>query len=373
MNFGIKLVLLINICLLGLIIWTQIPDKTTPNEDPLIHLTDPIEKVDPPLEEPKLLDQASAKETITADDCYEKLGWLADDAREGRMSGKRGNVDSANYIADNFDSLGFEVLKQRFSIRRMNPGPKNERGDDFTENIIGILKGKSDRQIIIGAHMDHIGYGPQMSRVRTFGQIHNGADDNASGTASVMEIAEAFSKMEQPNHTLVFICFSGEEMGLLGSRHYVSELSQSERDNIDLMVNFDMVGWLKDQTSIKISGISRNSSLVDIVESLDDNYDFTAQTNSSASGGSDHAPFGNAGVPFAFFHTGGHAHYHTPTDDVDRIDFEGMAALTQFAFEMINEFDDAQLVRKAAVTYPHLNDTVHDHGHPEVPFPIENE
>jgi len=319
------------------------------------------------------LSREQAIQSITEEECFDMLGWLADDAREGRMSGKRGNVVSAEYIEKEFKSYGLEVTTQRFNIRRMNPGPKNETGDDFTENIIGILRGKSSRQIIIGAHMDHIGYGPQMSRSKAKDQIHNGADDNASGTTVVLELAEAFSQMEQPNHTIVFICFSAEEMGLIGSRHYVSELSKTDKSNIDLMVNFDMVGWLKGQTTLTVSGIREIPQLVSICEQLDDKYPFTARAGSSGSGGSDHAPFGNAGIPYAFFHTGLHDHYHTPTDDTDRIDFKGIAQVAKFAFEMILDFDKAQLVRKYNVDYPVLNDTIHDHGHPDVSFPTYGE
>lgn len=346
--------------------WVQNNKQTIPLNPPLIQ-----EPLMPPT--PQKLDVAAAKNTITEDECKEILSWLAHDDREGRMSGKRGNVVSADYLVKEFESYGLEVSRQKFNIRRMNPGPNNEQGDDFTENIIGVLKGKSPRKIIIGGHMDHIGWGPGMSRSSSRKlEIHNGADDNASGTTAVVELAEAFSQMDQLNHTLVFICFSAEEMGLIGSRHYVSELSAEDRKNIDLMVNFDMIGWLKGQKEITVSGIARIPQLVKIVNELDDHYDFQVKPGGSGSGGSDHAPFGNANIPYAFFHTGLHDYYHTPEDDVQRIDFKGITDVAKFAFEMIVLFDEKDLIRVKEVEYPDLNETIHDHGHPEVDFPDHN-
>lgn len=319
-----------------------------------------------PVEPPKA-DREAAKNSIQESELKEMLVWMADDEREGRMSGKKGNVATAEFIKKKFESFGLKTEMQKFSIKRMNPGPKNEVGDDFTHNIIGIIEGETDREIIVGGHMDHIGYGPQMSRSNQIA-VHNGADDNASGSVSVIEIAEAFSKMDKPRHTLKFICFSAEEMGLIGSRHYVAQLSKEQRDKIDLMVNFDMVGWLKGK-DLTVAGIQNIPELVKIAARLDDNYSFGVRAGAAGSGGSDHAPFGNAGIPIAFFHTGLHDHYHKPSDDIDKIDFAGQTELTKFAFEMILEFDETKLVRKVNLHYPVLNELIHDHGHPEVRFP----
>jgi len=317
-----------------------------------------------PIAEPPKANTEQAKNTISESDLRKHISWLAHDAREGRMSGKRGNIVSADYIADHFNSLGLQVTRQKFPIKRTNPGPNNETGDDFTHNIIGVLPGRTSRTIIIGGHMDHIGYGPEYSR-QGGGQIHNGADDNASGTGSVMEVAEAFTKMEKLNHTLVFICFSAEEMGLIGSRYFVKQLTEEEKSNIDLMVNFDMVGYLKDQKTNEIYGIKDIPEVNAIVGRLTTKYPIRFSAGEAGSGGSDHAPFGNAGIPYAFFHTGLHAHYHKPSDDVERLDFKGQELVTKFAFEMVDEFDKINLVRKAAFSYPTLNEEFHDHGHSE--------
>jgi Zn-dependent M28 family amino/carboxypeptidase len=275
------------------------------------------------------------------------------------MSGKRGNISAAKFIKEKFESFGLKTSLQKFKIRRMNPGPKNEIGDDFTHNIIGVLEGKTERQIVIGAHMDHIGYGPSMSRSRRI-SIHNGADDNASGTTAVLEIAEAFCKMDKPNHTLVFICFSAEEMGLIGSRYYVKDLKQEERTNIDLMINFDMIGYLKGDKDLIITGAREVPNLSNIINNIDRNYPFDAHPARGGGGGSDHASFGNADIPYAFFHTGTHPYYHTPDDDTRRIDFKGLYLVSKFAFEVANEFDKSS-TNTRRVSYPFMND-VHDHG-----------
>jgi hypothetical protein len=287
---------------------------------------------------PPVVSVADAKASITEEECRTILTWLASDAREGRMSGKTGNKDAALYIQREFESYGLKTSTQQFRISRMNPGPKNETGDDFTNNVIGILPGETDRQIVVGAHFDHVGYGPRMSTDGITG-IHNGADDNGSGTTALLEVAEAFGKLGRQKHTLVFIGFSGEEMGLIGSRAYVAALNRDQISKIDLMVNFDMVGYLKDQKTLPALGARRVTGLVDIIARIDDTYPFKVIPAGEAPGNSDHASFGNEGVPYVFFFTGLHANYHKVTDDADKIDYVGLKGIAQFGFEMIAEFD----------------------------------
>ena len=183
---------------------------------------DPIVPIGPivPIDPDPDLTLTEALETITEEECEEYVFKLADDKWEGRMSGKAGNVAAAEWIKQYHESNGLKTEYQRFDIRRLNPGPNNETGDNYTQNIFAWIEGENPNEIVVlGAHMDHIGYGPSMSRSRTMA-IHPGADDNASGTAVIMEIAEALSKMEKPKRTIVIQHYSGEEMGLIGSRYY---------------------------------------------------------------------------------------------------------------------------------------------------------
>jgi hypothetical protein len=193
----------------------------------------------------------TALEKINSDSAKKTVEYLASDELEGRMSGKKGNVLAAEFIKNKFDELGYNTQYQKFKIRRLNSGPKNEIGDDFTQNVCAWSIGKDENRkkeiVVVGAHMDHIGYGPKMSMAPNKIKIHPGADDNASGTAALLEIAKGFSNMNN-KRTILFIAFSAEEMGLLGSEFYVENPILPANDpNIKshiFMLNMDMVGYL---------------------------------------------------------------------------------------------------------------------------------
>ena len=201
------------------------------------------------------------------------LEYLTSPELEGRMSGKNGNVIAAEFIKEEFEACGLITRYHKFGITRMNNGPKNEAGYNFTQNVYGMLEG-SDPQfkeeiVIVGAHMDHIGYGPKMSRTPYQQKIHPGADDNASGTAVLIELAKAFSKLTtKPKRTIVFQAYSAEEMGLLGSRFYCDNplypLNNPRIDKHIFMLNMDMVGRLgKGQF---FSGFNEAESSYDITQ-----------------------------------------------------------------------------------------------------------
>lgn len=358
-NFGRTCLILLNILICLFIVYYVVKQK---------HKNIIAEEKPPLIQE---LEKPKVEELIKEEDVKQSILWLSHDDREGRMSGKRGNIEAANYIKETFEELGLKTSLQKIPIKRMNPGPKNEIGDDFTHNIIGVLPGKTDKKIIIAGHMDHIGYGPRMSRSpNSRNQIHNGADDNATGTVAVLELAKALSQ-EKLNHTIVFIAFSAEEMGLIGSRYYVKNLTNDEINDIDLMMNFDMIGWLKDN-DLRLIGIDPIPELKEIFNEIDDKYPFKVISGGAGSGGSDHASFGNVGIPFIFFHTGLHEHYHKPTDDFKTIDIKGTTQIIKMALEAIKLFDKTPIVRTTSILYPKLNDTVPDHGS-GVPFPIESD
>ena len=166
--------------------------------------------------------------------------------------------------------------------------------------------------------------------------------------------------MEKPRHTFVFICFSAEEMGLIGAKYYVSH-PVFPLNNTVLMVNFDMVGHWKNKKSISARGASRIPLISKIVGNLESKYPFGVQT-AGGSGGSDHAVFGNRGIPYVFFHTGGHPYYHTPDDDAHRIDYNGLNLIAKFAFEMIYEYDQKSDGPRVSLDKGVHLDEVHDHG-----------
>lgn len=353
--------------------------RSAPKFTPPSYTQRPPQWVEPepePEPEPDPYTFEDAVTSITEESLKKDLYYLASDELEGRMSGKRGNVIAAKFIKDKFESFGLKTMYHRFRIRRMNSGPKNERGDDFTQNIYGWIEGNDpelkDEIVVIGAHMDHIGYGPSMSRWGG-GRIHPGADDNASGTVALLEIAEAFSMMkDRVKRTIVFQAYSAEEMGLIGSRYYCNNpefpiYNPSMKKHV-FMLNMDMIGHLG-QGRFATSFFDGNSS-IDIdryIRELNEKYSFARSITGRRGGGSDHACFYNKRVPVAFLHTGGHSHYHKPSDTPDRINYSGMEKVARYGFELAWKVVQSE----ASPTFNHGGfkelPYIHDHGH-GVPF-----
>jgi aminopeptidase YwaD len=201
-----------------------------------------------------------------------------------------------------------------------------------TENVIGVLPGSDpalkDENIVIGAHYDHVGFGHYGTRdSQTSGQIHYGADDNASGTAILLQLAERLSRAQfKPARTVVFAAFSAEELGLHGSRQYVNSPPMA-LSSTKAMVNLDMVGRLRDNR-LTVFGTQSAKGLSDIV--LEEAQKLGLQvTESDSIGRSDHMSFYNKKIPALHFFTGSHADYHRPGDTWEKLNVEGMAKVTQ--------------------------------------------
>jgi len=218
-----------------------------------------------------------------------------------------------------------------------------ERIKSTGHNVIGFLKGGkpgADKKIIVvGAHYDHLGWGGPGSGSLYTGkepQIHNGADDNASGTAGVIEMARYFAaKKADLDYSLLFLAFSGEEAGLLGS-NYFAKHPTVDKENISFMINMDMIGRLREKKGLPVQGVGTSPAFKEYFE----NYsgDFKITTSESGVGPSDHTAFYNVGIPTLFFFTGGHKQYHKPTDDVDLINFSGEAEVLGFVASCIERF-----------------------------------
>lgn len=331
-------------------------------------------KVDPP-NKPIFEDAVSS---ISSQQLKEDLTYLASDELEGRMSGKKGNIVAAEYIKKKFEEFGLPTMYHKFSIERMNPGPKREQGDDFTQNIYAWIEGTDpvlkDQIVVIGAHMDHIGYGPSMSRTPNKREVHNGADDNGSGTVALLEIAKSFSMLKDTlKRTVVFQAYSAEEMGLIGSRFYCSNpVFPKENPSIQkhvFMLNMDMIGYLgQGQYFVNWSAGDSSIDIGKFIDELNDKYPFAKRITSRGSGGSDHASFYNKKVPIAFLHTGLHPYYHTPSDDTDRINFEGMEKVARYGFELAWKVVQSENAPQFNLAKFKELPYTHDHGHPEMPF-----
>jgi hypothetical protein len=209
-----------------------------------------------------------------------------------------------------------------------------ERGR--TDNVIGILPGRDatldQEAVVIGAHYDHLGRGGEGSLAPdAAGTVHHGADDNASGVAALLGVARAFAEAGGAPRTLVFVAFSGEEMGLLGSTHYVRAPAHPLGRTV-LMLNLDMVGRLRDRT-LYVGGTDSGSGLRELVTAQASGL--TLSLRGDPFGRSDHTSFYAAGRPVLFLFTGAHADYHRPGDTWDRIDAGGLAEVTAFAARVV--------------------------------------
>ncbi|MDP2302776.1 MAG: M28 family peptidase [Ignavibacteria bacterium] len=205
-----------------------------------------------------------------------------------------------------------------------------------SQNIVGYLEGSDpvlkNEYIVVGAHFDHVGVGHFGAMNKSdVGKIHNGADDNASGTAGVLEIAEAFSK-NRPKRSVVFIAFNAEEMGLLGSRYYAYQNPFKKIDVTKAMVNLDMIGR-NESKLVWAGGIFYSSDMKKVVEEANQKFDFEVLYNVGLlTFASDQGPFIRREVPSIFFHSGLHDEYHTPLDDADKIDFEKTEKVSKLAY-----------------------------------------
>ncbi len=207
----------------------------------------------------------------------------------------------------------------------------------LAKNIIGIIEGEgpnADETIVIGGHHDHLGMGAYGSRAGRR-EIHNGADDNATGTAAVMELARRFAaRGEKPKRRLVFVCFSAEEMGLLGAEHYVKN-PIFPLENTVAMINFDMIGWLRNK-ELTVFNWNSAEEFGPVLETSNETFEMSLNLPVSGFAGSDHLPFFQRKVPVMFFHTGLTDTYHTPEDDFETIDCDGALTVIEYTEAVVD-------------------------------------
>lgn len=209
-----------------------------------------------------------------------------------------------------------------------------ERQHGVTRNVIGLLPGEDeklrDELVVIGAHYDHLGHGGRSSLgVSVKPEIHYGADDNASGTAALMEIAHHLAAgRPRPARSILFIAFSGEEMGLLGSAHWVKNPTLP-LSRVTAMINMDMIGRIRERT-VHVMGAGTSEIWRELLKSAERDSGLTLKTSSSALsgfGGSDQQSFYVRDIPVLFFFSGSHSDYHRPTDTADKINVEDQQRL----------------------------------------------
>jgi len=210
-----------------------------------------------------------------------------------------------------------------------------------TSNLIAVIPGQGDlmnETVIVGAHYDHIGRGAYGSRTPWRKEIHNGADDNATGTAAVVELARRFSERpadETPRRRLVLICFTAEEMGLLGALHYVSD-PLFELESTVAMVNFDMIGSLRND-ELTVYNWNTSPDFDAILKKANEPLGLALKLPPAAFAGSDHLPFNQSQIPNMFIHTGITDIYHTPEDTFDTINCGGVLKVVDFSESVLEQ------------------------------------
>ena len=274
---------------------------------------------------------------------------LADDKFEGRQTGTEGEKAAAEYLVKRFKALGLQPKGAEGYLQPFNFKPKTNPHDEvkFTSvaedstvvgtNVIGFIDNKAEKTIVIGAHYDHLGYGGEGSLFReTEKAIHNGADDNASGVALALNLASKL-KHTNTNNNYLFIAFSGEEMGLLGSNYFVKNTT-IEKENINYMINMDMVGRMKADSTLAVYGTGTSPMFKQVLTAS--NNTFKLIENESGVGPSDHTSFYLNDIPVLHFFTGQHEDYHKPGDDSEKLNYAGMELISNYIYDVITDLND---------------------------------
>jgi len=274
---------------------------------------------------------------------------LADDNFLGRKTGTEGELKAADFIAKRFKELelqpqGTEGYFQEFTFKpSTNPHQEAKVADTLEgegllkgRNVIGFYNNNAETTVVIGAHYDHLGIGGEGSLFREGDSIHNGADDNASGVAMMLQIASRLDEIK--DHNYLFIAFSGEEMGLLGSNYFVKNAT-IPFESIAYMINLDMVGRLNEENTIAVHGVGTSPIFKQILFANND-QGLIIKEHESGIGPSDFTSFYLADIPVLSFFTGQHEDYHKPGDDAEKLNYEGMELISNYIINILNDLDD---------------------------------
>jgi len=277
----------------------------------------------------------AALHSITRDELLNHEAILASDELEGREAGTPGNAMAAQYIVSTLEHCGLRPAGTNGFYQPFGEGFHNVIGE-----IVGSDPSRRNEYIILGAHYDHVGYGTRRNVRDQPGQVHNGADDNASGTSALLEIAQAYTLLPQsPRRTLLFVFFDAEEKGLLGSKHWVAHPTRPI-EQCKLMINMDMIGRLR-MDRVEMYGWRSAPGLRLVVSRANRSYGFDVEFSWMNRSDSDHAPFFWRSIPVLLLHTGLHEDYHKATDDVDKVNLEGMERIARWVFQMSYELANA--------------------------------
>ncbi len=265
--------------------------------------------------------------------------YLASDELQGRGVGTAGLDKAGDYIADAFEKAGLEPAGDQHAWFHAWKQPNGPEGKTATlRNVVGVLRGSdpafAGQSVVVGAHYDHLGLGWPDVRAGQKGKIHNGADDNASGVAVLIEVARLLAAGGAPKRTIVFVAFSGEEWGLKGSREHLRWMQKWPAEKVLAMINLDTVGRLG-KGKLQVLGTGSATEWIHINMGIGFTTGVESQSIPDDIGGSDQKSFVEAGIPAVQLFTGANADYHSPTDDIAKIDAAGLVKIATFLREAV--------------------------------------
>lgn len=287
-------------------------------------------------------DREAVRQQIRVDVVY-----LASDLLQGRETGKAGEALAAQYIASRFAEAGLSPAGQNgtwfhdFEFQQStNPHAAPTDGGEKTKgrNVVGFLDNGAKNTVVIGAHYDHLGLGiPGSSLHAGEPAVHNGADDNASGVSAMLYLAQYLKTSKAKHNNYLFIGFSGEELGLIGSKKYV-EKPTIDLKSVNYMLNMDMVGRLNEEKVLAINGAGTSPVWKDELAKITVGG-LKVKTTDSGVGPSDHTSFYLQDMPVLHFFTGQHGDYHKPSDDSELVNYEGIFEVSNFMIQLIENLD----------------------------------
>ena len=286
--------------------------------------------------------------TISEANLRKDVTYLAADKLQGRGTATKGERKAAKYLAKEFKKTGLQAKGTNgswyhdFTFKKSSDPHGSVAANAplvSSHNVAAYLDNGAVYTIVIGAHYDHLGLGHDHNSMDTSpnGKIHNGADDNASGTAGVLELARYFSQNGvKENHNFLFLCFSGEELGLVGSKRY-TESPTIDLSTVSFMLNMDMIGRLNEEKRLMVGGVGTAPNFVPLLNSMKTGLQI--KQDSAGIGPSDHSSFYLKNIPVLFLFTGQHSDYHKPSDDVEKVNFAGQKEVLNFAISLIEALD----------------------------------
>lgn len=308
----------------------------------------------------------AAMESILPDQIRDYVAELADDKFEGREAGTPGGLAAADYLVERLQGLGLEAGGEDGSFFQ-------PFGSGYRNVLARLSRGDAEpacQTLILGAHYDHIGRGSPKASLGKTGEIHNGADDNASGVSAVLEIAEAFSKLPRsPKRDILFAFWDAEEKGLLGSKYWAANPTVP-LDRVVAAVNLDMIGRLRDEQLI-LFGTRTAAGYRRLVAMSNRQPNLRIDFSRSLVGNGDHYPFVDRQIPVLFAHTGVHGQYHRETDDANLVETEGVSRIARLLFGVafeLAERSECPSFRSASRAESAASVAHSDHGVGAVPL-----